>query len=191
MRLLTKVLRSMTWDDLFKQYIELFERRRADFLLRISVHSGLVLEDAQHTLQGIDERVRELVRRVAEPSPEEERMREIVERNGGAEAVASDDSLLREVLKADDSRPSAGGPVGERESETGPDSLSVIKAELLESATDAVERNFEVFQRKFRLQEMKIVEELSQVANREGDRIIETVLDGPHNEIRNSVGLSL
>ncbi|RPD54181.1 hypothetical protein L226DRAFT_510120 [Lentinus tigrinus ALCF2SS1-7] len=178
-RLLTKVLRSMTWDDLFKQYIELFERRRADFILRISVHSGLVLEDAHHALQGIDEKVKELVRTVAEPSPEEQRLREIVERKGGAEAIASDDALLREVLRAEPR------VAGDHESELNSDSLATVKAELLESAAEAVERNSEVFRRKFRLQEMKIVEELTRVSHAEGDRIIESVLDGPHNAIHN------
>ncbi len=55
--------------------------------------------------------------------------------------------------------------------------------QYLESITDALKRNFDVFERKFRLQEMKIVEELPRVAHKEGDRIIETVLDGPHNPV--------
>lgn len=184
-RLLTKVLRSVTWDDLFKQYIELFERRRADFLLRISVHAGLVLEDAHQKLQGIDEKVDELVRSASEPSAEEQRLRAIVERNGGVDVVAADDTLLKEVVKADPR--AAAGPAGEHESEKSSDGVAAVKAELLESVAEAVERNSEVFQRKFRLQEMKIMEQLACVAHAEGDSIIETVLDGPHNAIHNPV----
>ncbi|KAI0708170.1 hypothetical protein C8T65DRAFT_211541 [Cerioporus squamosus] len=186
-RLLTKVLRSATWDDLFKQYVELFAQRRADFLLRISVHSGVVLDDAHHKLRRVDEKVDELLRRVSEPSPEQQRLREIVERSGGAEAVASDDVLLEKVLKAEPRAAAAAsaGPAGEHDSDAGSDNLATVKAELLESTTDALERNFEVFERKFRLQEMKIVEELTRVAHKEGDRIISSVLDGPHNEIHN------
>ncbi|RDX47112.1 hypothetical protein OH76DRAFT_1527023 [Lentinus brumalis] len=184
-RMLTKVLRSATWDDLFKQYVELFAQRRVDFLLRISVHSGIVLDDTHHKLLRVDEKVDELLRRVSESSPEQQRLREIVERNGGAEAVTSDDVLLEMVLKANPLAAVSASTVGEHENDLDTSGLATIKAELLESTTDALERNFEVFERKFRLQEMKIVEELTHVAHKEGDRIIESVLDGPHNEIHN------
>ncbi len=188
-RLLAKVLRSATWDDLFKQYVELFAQRRVDFLLRISVHSGTVLDDTHHKLLRVDEKVDELLRRVSESSPEQQRLREIVERNGGAEAVTSDDVLLEMVLKANPLAAVSASTVGEHENDLDTSGLATIKAELLESTTDALERNFEVFERKFRLQEMKIVEELTHVAHKEGDRIIESVLDGPHNEIHNPVSL--
>ncbi|KAI0780323.1 hypothetical protein C8Q74DRAFT_1330835 [Fomes fomentarius] len=192
-RLLTKLIRSAAWDGTFAQYIELFARRRGEFLFRIAVHNGEMLDEAQQRLSGIDEKVEELLRVVKSPSRrlsrEEVALREVVERAGGLDGVATDDAKLEAVVRAEPraamlSRGLSGASKVDEEVDAGV--LAHLKAELVESMADALERNFEIFERKFKLQELNIVWEIRRTTRDEGDRIIEMVLDGPHRDIRNS-----
>ena len=43
-RLLVKVLKGSVWDDIFKEYIQLFIDRRAEFNFAVSIHTGMAVD---------------------------------------------------------------------------------------------------------------------------------------------------
>lgn len=152
-----------------------------------------MLDDAQHRLRGIDEKVEELLRVVKSASTlsqEEVALTEVVELAGGLDGIATDDAMLEAVVRAEPRAAMLSRGLGaSKADEEAVDAavLASLKAELVESMADALERNFEIFERKFKLQELNIISEIRRTTRDEGDRIIETVLDGPHRDIRNSV----
>lgn len=65
--------------------------------------------------------------------------------------------------------------------------LVALRRELEEDVEESFSRNMLVFQRKFEVQKVQIIEELGRVVRREGDRVIEAVVAGPHDKIVNRV----
>ncbi|KAI0759985.1 hypothetical protein BD413DRAFT_266792 [Trametes elegans] len=70
------------------------------------------------------------------------------------------------------------GPAGGTDTE-----LAQLVRELEDDPAVAIKKNFVVFERKFRIQQREIVEEMTRVIVHEGDRVISTVLEGPHERI--------
>src|ERR1700722_2795774 len=58
-----------------------------------------------------------------------------------------------------------------------------IRNELNEDVADSLSQNMIVFQRKLDIQKVQLLEEIGDVVKREGDRIVSTVVSGPHDLI--------
>lgn len=61
--------------------------------------------------------------------------------------------------------------------------LRALKQELADTPAAAIQKNLKTFERKFRMQQREIVEEMKKVVVHEGDRVISSVLAGPHERI--------
>jgi hypothetical protein len=115
----------------------------------------------------------------------------LVEQRGGA-ACIDDDKVLKEL---NDFENKSGGSQGNNlthGSKTAKSSdLDDLKEDLHLDADAALEQNMTVFTRKFDIQKRQIVDELSRVVEREGDRVISTLTSGPHDKIIDPVSASL
>ena len=114
-------------------------------------------------------------------------------RKEGMDEILRSDSLLRELnglesntdpflvktkdeqLKAVRSNPDANSDFKD------------LKKELQEDPAITIEKNLEVFKRKFEMQKKEIVEEIDKLVVRESDRVIQSVLAGPHEKILDRV----
>lgn len=61
--------------------------------------------------------------------------------------------------------------------------LRVLGRELADMPVTAMRKNMKIFERKFRMQQREIMEEMKKVVVHEGDRVISSVLAGPHERI--------
>lgn len=61
--------------------------------------------------------------------------------------------------------------------------VGVLKQELLEPPAVAIQKNFEIFECKLIMQQKELVDAMQRTVVREGDRVINTVLAGPHERI--------
>ena len=99
----------------------------------------------------------------------------------GAEAVLKDDAALAELLSYN------VGPDSDAEkgvmSADDVEGLEIVKRELTEGPEVAIRKNFEAFERKFRIQQREFAEEVRRVVRHEGDRIVEAVNAGAHDRI--------
>lgn len=58
-----------------------------------------------------------------------------------------------------------------------------LRQELADTPTAAIQKNLKIFERKFQMQQREIVEEMKKIVIHEGDRVISSVLEGPHERI--------
>ena len=66
-----------------------------------------------------------------------------------------------------------------------------LKQELVQTPAAEIKKNFEAYQLKFELQARELAEEMKRFVTREGDRVISSVLAGPHERILDPVWLGI
>lgn len=67
--------------------------------------------------------------------------------------------------------------------------ITMLRQELSRAPSADIKKNFEVFEKKFEIQTRELAEEMKKFVAHEGDRVISTVLDGPHERIIDPVCL--
>ncbi|KAI1785889.1 hypothetical protein LXA43DRAFT_99677 [Ganoderma leucocontextum] len=188
--LIVKVIKSSSWEDKLKGFIDLFANRRKEFTFALSIHVGVSVDDATRKLKEIDTKIDMVLAFFPKVvSPEQLELAALVQKKGGPTAVMGDNDALKELLKF---RPATAigqakrgsGPQGaERNSHQDGDELAVVKQELFDSPELAIKKNLEVFERKFKMQQRELAEEMRRMVHHEGDRVIEAVTSGPHDRI--------
>ncbi|KAI8975856.1 hypothetical protein BD414DRAFT_423775 [Trametes punicea] len=189
-RMIVKVINSSLWDSTLKSYIELFEKRRQDFTFALAIHIGTAVEDAHEMLGVLSSKVDILLDFfVNAVTPEQRELAAIVEKMGGAAVVMRQDETLRELLQfqsttqltvthSEFTEPQQG-----LEHNSSEEDLVFLRRDLLESPGVAIQRNLEVFERKIRMQQRELAQEMRGMVHHEGDRVIEAVTSGPHDRI--------
>ncbi|EIW63446.1 uncharacterized protein TRAVEDRAFT_112584, partial [Trametes versicolor FP-101664 SS1] len=183
-RLLVKVIKSAMWDDKLKAYVALFADRRKAFTFALEMHVGRTVDDVNRMVAAMDAKLDGVLDMFAAlVSPEQRQLGEIVRSRGGPAAVVADDHTLEDLMRAKVSNDGheVGGPEHARQQS---DSLDALKADLFDSPESAVRRNFELFQRKFAMQQRELADETHGVIVHESDRVIDAVLSGPHDKIK-------
>ena len=123
-------------------------------------------------------------------SPEERDLTKLVDDHGGPDVVMRNESLLREIFESRTTGSGAGISAPERKTRHGGavvDEFRELQRELQEDVQTAVRENMEQFQAKFVIQQRELEENLRRAMHREGDRIIDAVISGPHDKILDPV----
>lgn len=107
-------------------------------------------------------------------TPEQKKLADLVEKKGGT-AVLDDEQAMKELVTVEASL----SPT----SDSGRFDLTEIQHEISDDPACAIERNAELFNRKFDMQRRQIEEDVARAVRREGDRIILAVTAGPHDRI--------
>ncbi|KAI0633741.1 hypothetical protein C8Q77DRAFT_1157905 [Trametes polyzona] len=187
--LVVKVIKGSVWEGTLKSYIDIFAKRRKEFTFALSIHTGVGVDDANRKLDSLDAKVNILVEFFTNAiTPEYKELAALVQKKGGPRAVMDSNEALNELLQYR----SAGGPTSSKRVERdgpkhdnhlGKKNLEVLKRELFEAPELAIKNNFEVFERKFKMQQRELSEEMRRVVHHEGDRVIEAVTSGAHDRI--------
>lgn len=192
-KLIVKVLKSSSWDEKFKAFLTLFGDRRKDFMLALTIHTGKAVDDVHRELIGMDAKLTTIITHLSTlVPPEQERLRDAVDGRGGPEAVLRDDRALASLVRY---KPSTTGnavvkhadPSHPERERTGEDDLALIKAELFDSTDVAVQKNMETFARKFAVEWKRQIDAMQDIVQHESDRVIDSVLSGPHERIKDRV----
>ena len=169
-----------------------------DLLLALATHTGEATDKTHAAVTRVEEDIAkirstfEVLAHQAQGGPEEASLREVVERHGGVDELLADDQVLGDVLKeiadaeavpSEEVQPPLYS-VGVKKSD---EDLALVKQELAESTREALERNRELFTRKFKLLEERVIQGLHDVTRRESDRVIKELTAGPHEEILDNV----
>ncbi|PIL29961.1 hypothetical protein GSI_07872 [Ganoderma sinense ZZ0214-1] len=186
-KLLSKVVHSSSWSDEFKGYIQGFTDRRREFELAVSIYIGHAVNAANDKLVTIEEKMDRVLRYLdACMSPEERELTKLVNDHGGPDAVMKDESLLRELFESRLAGAGTGISAPDRRARHGGgavDEFRELQKELQEDVQTAVRENLEQFEAKFVIQQRELEENLRRAMHREGDRIIDAVISGPHDKI--------
>ena len=118
-------------------------------------------------------------------TPEERHLRELVDANGGIQAVVSNEATLRKLYEDKGLAPLLARTADHRAgSQIDPEKeFKDLREDLKVDTETAIQRNFRQFERMFAIQQRELEEELRRSMHREGDRIIQSVTSGPHDRI--------
>ena len=123
--------------------------------------------------------------------PEQKELSALVTVNGGVKALRNNDKMLlflEETANKSSSTPSADGHRALRaKSNDVKPNADDLKNDIFEDPIAAVEKNRDVFFRKFEVQKNQIIDELTLVVKRESDRVVKEVKGGPHERILDRV----
>ncbi|KAK7062151.1 hypothetical protein R3P38DRAFT_2495366 [Favolaschia claudopus] len=197
-KLIVKVLKGPIWEGKLVKYVGIFTKRRGEFEFALSIHTALGVDAANRALNVVDKTTQEmnakmdLMMKMFQTfiSPEQRDMARLVEQKGGLQACEGNDKILRELSEAENKS-------GNVQAQLGPNTKSAAKAtsgsktfglddlkdELRTDPDAAAEQNLISFTRKFEVQQRQIIDELSKVVAREGDRVISALTGGPHEKI--------
>ena len=121
--------------------------------------------------------------------PEQRELSALVTANGGVKALKNNNDmllLLDETANKSSITPSADGhrvPRAKTKDAKANAEADDLKNDIFEDPSAAVEKNRDVFFRKFEVQKNQITEEIKRAVERASDRIIKEVNAGPHERI--------
>ncbi|KAL6303383.1 hypothetical protein BKA93DRAFT_735065 [Sparassis latifolia] len=192
MHIIVKVVKSSLWQNTLTGFVQLFAQRRAEFIFALSIHTSVGVHQANQKLEDVDDiahRIDERTRLLLDyfqvwNTPREEKINKAFMQMGSPELILDSTHYIEEllVLAHDSDEDITFRPSG---SERGMQkSMEQIKQELRDAPDVAIKNNLSSFEGKFDLQRRQIVDQLSQVMHREGDRIISEVTAGPQEKIK-------
>ncbi|KAJ6593779.1 hypothetical protein B0H19DRAFT_34811 [Mycena capillaripes] len=194
-KLVVKILKGPVWEGKLVKFAGTFTKRRSEFEFALSIHTALGVDAANKTLGSVDKTTQEMNEKMDMMmkmfqqfvAPEQKEMMRIVEQKGGLQACQENDKILKELsdLEAKSSS-SLGGAANSAKSAQNTSALEDLKDDLMVDPEAAMEKNLTVFSRKFEVQKRQIVDELTKVVEREGDRVISAITAGPHDKIIDS-----
>ena len=121
-------------------------------------------------------------------SPVEKELSAFVTARGGANALRNNNTLLLDLEKTASKLSSTTSAEGRRTLRAKVGDVDDIINDIFEDPGTAVEKNRDVFFRKFEVQKNQIINELTLLVQRESDRVIKEVKAAPHERIRDRVG---
>jgi hypothetical protein len=210
-RPLAKVLQSSLWDAKLLEFVELFATRRQEFEFELTMRTSRGVDRANVKLDVIYEQFANTYRHPSRTlisgdrviamkalfeqlvSPEQKQLLDLVNAKGGVEVLQNNDKILLDLEKAAGEGSSSPSLEEHRARQTKSTNtnweVEDLRVDILEDPSDAAEKNWVMFSRKFEAQKNQIVDELSLVVQREGDRVIQELKGKAHERIRDGVGL--
>ncbi|TCD61202.1 hypothetical protein EIP91_008790 [Steccherinum ochraceum] len=184
-KLVYKFFSSHNWESKFADVSTQFEDHKVALQHDLAIHTNRGVATANEALVGIQADLRRLMQMVFESfrSGEEREVSAFVASKGGPEKVLKSDVLLAELLKMQKARDGRLGksplPFGDERS-----GVDDLRRDLTKDLGRILEENRSTFEHKFDAQQVQI-ERVRDTVVKEGDRIINTMLSGPHERIVN------
>nr|GAT60452.1 predicted protein [Mycena chlorophos] len=193
-KLVVKILKSAVWEQQLAGFAGKFTKRRSEFEFALSIHTALGVDAANRTLSSVDKATQEMNQKMdlmmkmfqQMVDPQQKEMLRLVEQKGGVQACQDNDKALKELCDLEaKSGPATGAALSSSKSggTKSTNSVEDLKDELMVDPEAAMEKNLTVFSRKFEVQKRQIVDELTKVVEREGDRVISAITAGPHDKL--------
>ncbi|KAJ6561494.1 hypothetical protein DFH09DRAFT_1160085 [Mycena vulgaris] len=192
-RLIVKVLKGPIWEGKLVKFVGIFTKRRGEFEFALTMHTALGVDAANRAISAVDKTTQEmnakmdLMMKMFQNfvTPEQREMTRLVEQKGGLQACQENDKILKELNDIENKSAAPMGPQGAKGTgNAGKTSgLEDLRDELMTDPDAAMEKNLTVFSRKFEVQKRQIIDELSKVVERQGDRVISAITAGPHDKI--------
>ncbi|KAF7329876.1 VPS13 domain-containing protein [Mycena kentingensis (nom. inval.)] len=167
------------------------QKRKEEFEFALSIHTALGVDAANRGINTVDERTQAMNAKIdmmmkmfaQMMSPQEREMSRLVAQKGTS--VLDNDKALKELCEYENrivESQSGSGPVHGAKTAKATD-FADLKNELHTDPDIAMNENARTYDRKFEVQRRQIVDELTKVVEREGDRVISSILSGPHDKI--------
>ncbi|KAI0735979.1 hypothetical protein C8Q76DRAFT_766166 [Earliella scabrosa] len=181
-KLLSKVLQGLRWDEVMQSFVHRFNKRRADIEFALAIHLGINIDVAHRKLDMLDYKIDRIIALLRHTmTPEQRELSALIERRGGSATVIANDQLLASLYRE------RGGttptPTVKLPRRQGTSDLEALKADIVDDPDIAIANNMETFERKFRMQQRELAEEVRQILHHHGDLVVNALAAGPHEKI--------
>ncbi|GBE85444.1 hypothetical protein SCP_0706310 [Sparassis crispa] len=192
MKLLAKVLKGPLWEGTLTDFGIIFTKRRTEFEFALSIHIGRGVDEANRKLDNLAQELKERTDMLLQfmqsyVPPEQRELVALVQKKGGTKAVMDNENVLKELNSYESRRPTKTGDTQNQASlghaRTSKDDFEELKSDLRHDPAAAAINNFQMFERKFAIQQRQLIEEVDRVVTRESDRVIQSVTSGPHDKV--------
>ena len=112
-------------------------------------------------------------------SPEQKELSSFIERRGGTETVLANELLFMQLCRE---RPMLATPTVKAPRRSTMD-FHALRADARDDPDIAIANNMETFERKFRMQQRELADEMRRIIHHQGDLVINAVTAGPHDRI--------
>ncbi|KAJ7177952.1 hypothetical protein C8R46DRAFT_667658 [Mycena filopes] len=189
-KLVVKIFKGPIWEGKLVKFVGTFTKRRSEFEFALSIHTAVGVDAVGRTLSVVDQTTQEMNAKMDMMmklfqqfvTPEQKDMERQIQQRGGL-AVLNNDKALKELNDYENKANPQGSTATHGGKMVKASDLDDLKADLHTDPDLAMEQNMTVFTRKFEVQKRQIIDELSRVVERQGDRIISAVNAGPHDKI--------
>ncbi|KAJ7757035.1 hypothetical protein B0H16DRAFT_1721499 [Mycena metata] len=189
-KLIVKVIKGPIWEGRLIKFVGAFTKRRSEFEFAMAAHTAVGVDEANRALKTVDQTTQEMNAKMDMMlkmfqqfvTPEQKEMDRQIQQRGGL-AVLNNDKALKELNDYENKSNPQGTAAAHGGKTTRPSDWQDLKDDLHTDPDVAIEQNMTVFTRKFEIQKRQIIDELSRVVERQGDRIISAVNAGPHDKI--------
>ncbi|KAI0716121.1 hypothetical protein C8T65DRAFT_707355 [Cerioporus squamosus] len=179
--IVSKVLLGLKWDDVLGRFVKQFNKRRADIEFALAIHLGVNIDIAHRKLDDLDNKIDRVIALLHQStSPEQRDLSSFIQRRGGADAVIADDQLFASLYR---DRHGAATPTVRSPRRQSTFDFQAFRANMLDDPDIAVANNFETFERKFRIQQVDLAQEIREFMHHHGDLVVKAVTAGPHDRI--------
>lgn len=171
---------SSDWEKRFEDYLALFKQHGENIHEDLSLVIGTGIKKVQLTLDKISENTSMTLLMQLLRSPRERELQRFIDSKGGPTEVLKNDSLMQELIRQS----------GEAEivpSKGLTELFQEIQREVKKTVADSIEENFELFSGKFEAQQEQLKYSLELAMQRQSDRIIYEIGEGPHKRITDPV----
>lgn len=186
------MIKSNSWEDKFTTFATTFGDLGNGLATDLALYTGAGVQAIHRVVGRLDEKMDLLMKLVFETlaSPEEQELSHFIKTKGGADKFVEDDKLLQELIHKRDSQLSrnSGSSASAGVPQQGKSSTSFIeiKEQLKGSLDKSLAESKAFFDRKFEEQKNQL-SEVKRVVRHESDRIIDEILSGPADRIRDKV----
>ena len=182
-----KFFASHSWEGKFADISRQFEDHTSKLQRDLAVHTNRAVNNANQMLLGIQTNIDRLTKMIFERlrTGEEQEISTFVTSKGGAEKVLKSDALMGELMKTQqlrDDHPKYG-PVNDDRSAT---TVLDVRRDATRDLDIVLAENRRTFEQKFEAQQIQM-DKIRDTVVKEGDRIINTIISGPHDRIVNKV----
>ncbi|KAF7353558.1 EF-hand domain-containing protein [Mycena sanguinolenta] len=179
---------SSTWEERLASFRDVFSKRQNEFVIAMSIHTTLAVDNIQRTLVGIEADVHAasdsasllLVFRMLE-SPKERELRDWIKMKGGPDAVLNSERLFGELQsKMKDIKDIMPG-IGKEEK---PEAITRSIKEEMKMGIDAyLARESDQFELKFNAFRALMLDDMKTTLRHDNDRLLTAFAAGPHDRI--------
>jgi hypothetical protein len=186
-----RVLTVLKWKSSFEDFAYKFARDKEGIAYDLQLHTQAAMVNAEESLERIEKRMQNMMNLVFNDlcSPEEKAFEDFIQSRGGPESVVEKDSHLSELLAMESHNKHHWDiRVKHAQRQDTESLLARAREQFRKSVTQVIEENAKVFAQKFEAQ-MEQILHTQNIIVRESDRVIKTVLTGPHERLLDPVGI--
>ncbi|KAJ7166645.1 hypothetical protein C8R46DRAFT_1094966 [Mycena filopes] len=181
-----KYLKAASWNEKLVTYVALFQRRRDELQIALSLKTVMTVEEMNSNVKEIKDTMMQMFATMI--SPQERDIGRWIEQNGGKDVVLASEKKCAELIRYEARLTPSSGQAVPRPANDDPKTearaVANLKKEYREDVQLIIQENLESFSRGFKMGLDNLEKDLGKKIQHQGDRVIHHLMGGPHRRIK-------